>query len=67
MPKGKKTKVGIYHPPKAGMPYLVATVSPEGVVATAVNSKEEARVLASKKTQKVTVEDETGTSAALKK
>jgi hypothetical protein len=57
MPKGKKIKVGIYHPPKSGMPYLVVTVSPEGVLATAVNSKEEARVLASTKTRKVTVED----------
>jgi hypothetical protein len=57
MPKGKKIKVGIYHPPKAGMPYLVVTVSPEGVLATAVESKEEARVLASKKTQAVTIED----------
>jgi hypothetical protein len=35
------------------------TVSPEGVLATAVNSKEEARVLASKRTQRVTVEVET--------
>ena len=35
------------------MPYLVVTVSPEGVSATAVNSKEEARVLASKETRKV--------------
>jgi hypothetical protein len=57
MPKGKKIKVGIYHPPKSGMPYLVVTVSPDGVLATAVNSKEEARVLASTKTRKVTVED----------
>jgi hypothetical protein len=57
MPKGKKTKVGIYHPPKSGMPFLVVTVSPEGVTATAVESKEEARVLASKKTQTVTIED----------
>jgi len=57
MPKGKKIKVGIYHPPKSGMPYLVVTVSPDGVVATAVESKEEARVLASKKTQAVTIED----------
>jgi hypothetical protein len=32
------------------MPYLVVTVSPEGVNATAVNSKDEARILASKKT-----------------
>jgi hypothetical protein len=35
------------------MPYLVVTVSPEGVTATAVDTKEEARVLASKKTMKV--------------
>jgi len=35
------------------MPYLVVTVSPDGVVATAVESKEEARILASKKTLKV--------------
>ena len=42
MPKGKKTKIGIYHPPKSGMPYLVVTVSPEGVTATACNSKDEA-------------------------
>ena len=53
MPKGKKTKTAIYHPPKSGMPYLVVTVSPEGVTATAVESKEEARVLAPKKTLKV--------------
>jgi hypothetical protein len=52
MPKGKKTKTAIYHA-KSGMPYLVVTVSPEGVTATAVESKEEARVLASKKTMKV--------------
>jgi hypothetical protein len=55
VPKNKKpkTKTAIYHPPKSGMPYLVVTVSPEGVSATAVDSKEEARVLASKKTMKV--------------
>jgi hypothetical protein len=53
-----KTKTAIYHPPKKGMPYLVVTVSPEGVVATAVGSKEEARVLASKKTLKVLLEDD---------
>ena len=53
MPKGKQTKTAIYHPPKSGMPYLVVTVSSEGVTATAVESKEEARVLASKKTMKV--------------
>lgn len=50
MPKGKKTRTAIYHPPKS---YLVVTVSPEGVVATAVETKEEARILASKKTIKV--------------
>jgi hypothetical protein len=53
-----KSKTAIYHPPKKGMPYLVVTVSPEGVVATAVESKDEARMLASKKTLKVMVEDE---------
>jgi len=38
------------------MPYLVVTVSPEGVSATAVETKEEARILASKKTMKVSIE-----------
>jgi len=32
---------------------LVVTVSPDGVTATAVDSKDEARILASKKTMKV--------------
>jgi hypothetical protein len=41
------------------MPYLVVTVSPEGVTATAVASKDEARILASKKTLKVEVQDAT--------
>ena len=51
MPKTEiKPKTAIYHPPKKGMPYLVVTVSPEGVVAIAVETKDEARVLASKKT-----------------
>jgi hypothetical protein len=53
-----KSKTAIYHPPKKGMPYLVVTVSPEGVIATAVDSKDEARMLASKKTLTVMVEDE---------
>jgi hypothetical protein len=57
MAKNKKTKTAIYHPPKSGMPYLVVTVSPDGVDVTAVSSKEEARILASKKTLKVAVED----------
>ena len=57
MAKGKKTKTAIYHPPKSGMPYLVVTVSPEGVVATAVETKEEARILASKKTLTVSMQD----------
>jgi hypothetical protein len=51
--KTKKTRTAIYHPPKSGMPYLVVTVSPEGVTATAVESKEEARILASKRTMTV--------------
>ncbi len=57
MAKGKKSKTAIYHPPKSGMPYLVVTVSPEGVTAVAVESKEEARILASKKTMKVEIEE----------
>lgn len=52
----KKFRTAIYHPPKSGMPYLVVTVSPEGVQATACHSKDEARVLASKKVLGVTVE-----------
>jgi hypothetical protein len=39
-------------------PYQV-TVSPEGVVATACSSKDEARILASKKTLKVFMQDAT--------
>lgn len=62
MAKGKKTKTAIYHPPKSGMPYLVVTVSPDGVVATAVETNEEARVLASKKTLTVLVQDATSDS-----
>ena len=58
--KDKKAKTGIYHPPKSGMPYLVATVSSDGVNVTAVATKEEARILASKKAIKVFVEDATG-------
>jgi hypothetical protein len=41
------------------MPFLVVTVSPEGVTATAVESKHEARTLASKKTQAVVIQEET--------
>ena len=41
-----------------GMPYLVVTVSPEGVVAIAVESKDEARVLALKKSLRVLLEDD---------
>ena len=58
MAKNKaKTKTAIYHPPKKGMPYMVVTVSTEGVTATAVDSKDEARILASNKTLDVLVED----------
>lgn len=60
MPKDKKKfRTAIYHPPKAGMPYLVVTVSPEGVIAVAVDSKDEARILASKKAMKVSLQDST--------
>jgi hypothetical protein len=44
------------------MPYLVVTVSPEGVTATAVETKDEARILASKKSTAVVVEDVTSKS-----
>ncbi len=64
MTKGKKTKTAIYHPPKSRMPYLVMTVSPEGVVVTAVETKEEARILASKKTIKVSMQAATSDSSA---
>jgi hypothetical protein len=50
MPKNK-IKTAIYHPPNKGMPYLVVTVSPEGVNRTAVSSNDEARILASKTDQ----------------
>ena len=60
MAKNKtKPKTAIYNPPKKGMPYLVVTVSSEGVTATAVGSKDEARILASKKTMEVELEDAT--------
>ena len=42
----------------------VVTVSPEGVTATAVESNDEARILASKKTLKVLVEDSRENSGA---
>jgi hypothetical protein len=61
--KVKKIKTAVYHPPKSGMPYLVVTVSPEGVTATACESKDEARILASKKTTKVFVEEATATES----
>jgi hypothetical protein len=54
-----KTKTAIYHPPKSGMPYLVVTVSPEGVTATAVESKDKARMLACKRAMKVQLRDAT--------
>ena len=54
-----KSKTAIYHPPKAGMPYLVVTVSRDGVAATAVETKQEARVLASSKSWVVDVVDAT--------
>jgi hypothetical protein len=55
--KVKKIKTAVYHPPKSGMPYLVVTVSPEGVTATACETKDEARILTSKKTLKVSIDD----------
>jgi hypothetical protein len=59
----KKYRTAIYHPPKSGMPYLVVTVSPDGVSATACGSKDEARILASSKTMKVSVEESGGKEA----
>ena len=38
---------------------MVVTVSPEGVTATACESKDEARILASSKAMKVSIEDAT--------
>jgi hypothetical protein len=38
MSKREKTKIAIYHP-KSGMPYLVVTVSPECVIATAADQQ----------------------------
>ena len=55
----KKVRTGIYHPPKSGMPYLVVTVTPDGVNAIAVATKDEARILASKKTLDVSVDNRT--------
>jgi len=63
MGKGrKKYRTAVYHPPKSGLPYLVVTVSPDGVTATAVETKDEARILASTKTMKVLLEDVPKTS-----
>jgi hypothetical protein len=45
--------------PETGNAILVVTVSPEGVTATAVETKDEARILASKKSAAVVVEDVT--------
>ena len=59
MGKGKKTKTAVYHPPKSGMPFLVVTVSAEGITATACESEYEARILASKRTMTVFVEEAT--------
>jgi hypothetical protein len=64
MPKNKlRPKTAIYHPPEKGMPYLVVTVSPDGVAVTVVNSKDEARILASTKTLKVALDDERAAQA----
>jgi hypothetical protein len=43
-----KTKTAIYHPPKAGMPYLVVTITSEGISTLTASSKGEARALALK-------------------
>lgn len=48
-----KTKTAIYHPPKPGMPYLVVTITSEGISTLATPSKGEARALALKITQEM--------------
>ena len=40
MGKGKKTKTAVYHPPRSGMPYFGCDGSPDGITATACESKE---------------------------
>jgi hypothetical protein len=52
-----KTKTAIYHPPKAGMPYLVVTITPEGISTLAASSKGEARALALKITQEAHLQE----------
>jgi len=44
-----KIKPAIYHSPKSGMPFVVVTVPRDGITATAVVSKHEARVIRLKK------------------
>jgi hypothetical protein len=44
-----KSRTAIYHPPKPGMPYLVVTVTPDGVSALPAPSKDEARTMALEK------------------
>jgi hypothetical protein len=46
MGSAPKSRTAIYHPPKAGMPYLVVTVTRDGVSAVPAESKDEARALA---------------------
>ena len=40
-----KAESAIYSPPKKGLPFLLVTVAPDGVSATPVNSRVEARAI----------------------
>jgi len=56
-----KTKTAIYHPPKPGMPYLVVTVTPEGVSAQPASSKLQARAFALEKMREERLREGNGT------
>jgi hypothetical protein len=55
--KGQENQDRDLSSPETGNALLGGTVSPEGVTATAVETKDEARILASKKSTAVVVED----------
>ena len=44
-----QTETVIYEPPKAGLPYLVVTVSTDGVNVVAAKSRTEARTMVSER------------------
>jgi len=45
-----QTEIVIYEPPKDGLPYLVVTVSPDGVSVLTAKSRTEARMMVSERT-----------------